>query len=118
MANDDAGGMSLDSMQSGVLELNAIDQLIIGKALEGSDVLELCSPKIGLVPGMSLDPTNGYDFDEKKDQDKAWEFIRWTKPTLVVGSPPCTDLLFSSRVESCSAWSEPCMDGSIRGGGP
>ena len=58
--------------------MNAIDQLIIGKALQGSDVLELYSlvrvnavaAKFGPVTGMCLDLTNGYDFDEKKDLDK------------------------------------------------
>ena len=96
--NDDAGGMNLDSMQSEVLEISAVDQLIIGKALQGLDVLEFYSPvrvkavaaHIGLVAGMSLDLTNGYKFDDKRDQDKAWEVIRKTKPTLVIGSPPCT----------------------------
>ena len=86
MKNDVADGMNLDSMQVDALELNVVDQLIIGKAIQGSDVLELYSPvrvnavaaKFGLVPGMSLDLTNGYDFDDKRDQDKAWEVIRKT----------------------------------------
>ena len=90
--------MTIDSMKPEVLELSAIDQLNIGKALQGSDVLELYPPvrvtavaaKFRLVPGMSLDPTSGYDFDEKKAQDKAWDAIRRTKPTLDIGSPPCT----------------------------
>ena len=102
---------NLDSLNTEALDLNAIDQLIIGKALQGSDVLELDSPdgvkavaaKFGLVPGMSLDLTNGYDFDEKKDQDPVWEFIRRTQPTVVIGSPPCTHFS-SSRVEYCCAW--------------
>ena len=41
--NDDAGGLTIDSMQPEALSLNAIDQLIIGKALQGSDVLDLYS---------------------------------------------------------------------------
>ena len=100
--NDDTGGMNLDSLITEALDFNAIDQLIIGKALRGSDVLELYSPvrvnavaaKFGLVLGMILDLTNGYNFDEKKDQDKPWEVIRRTKPTLVIQSPPCTYFLF------------------------
>ena len=36
----DAGGMALDSMHTDALEWNATDQLIIGKALQGSDALE------------------------------------------------------------------------------
>ena len=79
--NDGTGGMDLDSMDTDALAFNAIDQLMIGKALQGSDVLEFFSPvrvnavaaKFGHVPGMSLDLPNGYDLDEKKDQDKAWE---------------------------------------------
>ena len=51
---------------------------------------DLFAAKFGLVKGMSLDLNHGYDFDDKKDQDKAWEIIRGTKPTLVIGSPPCT----------------------------
>ena len=78
MKNDDAGGMNLDSMQSGVLEFNAVDQLMIGNAPQGSDVVELSSPvrvtavaaEVGQVPGMSLDLTKGYDLDQKKDQDQ------------------------------------------------
>ena len=79
--DDDTGGMNLDSLNTAALSFNAIGQLIIGKALQGLDVVELYSPvrvdavaaKFGLVPGLSLDLSNGYNFDEKKDQDKAWE---------------------------------------------
>ena len=39
--NDDADGMNMDSMQSEVLGLNAVDHLILGEALQASDVLEL-----------------------------------------------------------------------------
>ena len=72
------GGINLDSLNTEALELNTIDQLFIGKALQGPDVLELYSPvrvdvvaaKFGLVPGMSLDLTNGYKLrqDERSGQ--------------------------------------------------
>ena len=96
--NDDTGGRNLDSLSTEALGLNAMDQLIIGKALQGSYVLELyvlvrvnaVAAKFGLVPGMRLEFANGYDFDEKKDPDNAWEVIRRTQPKLAMGSPPCT----------------------------
>ena len=99
---DDTCDMSLDSLKTEALQFHTIDQLIIGKALQGSDVLELNPPvrvnavaaKFGLVPDMSLDLINGYNFNEKQDQDKAWEGIRRAKPTLVIGSPPCSYFLF------------------------
>ena len=57
--------------------MNAIDQLITGKALQGWDVLELHSPvrvnavaaKFGLVPGMSLELTKGYDFERRRSKN-------------------------------------------------
>ena len=72
--------VGLDSLNTEALEFNAINHLIIGKELHRSGVLELCSPvrmnvvaaKFGLVPGMSLDWTNGYNFDEMKDQDRSY----------------------------------------------
>ena len=96
--SDDTGGINLDSLNTEALEFHAIDELVIGKPLQRSDVLELYSPvrvdavaaEFALVRGMSLDLTNVYNVDEKKDQDKAWELIRINKPTLVIGSPPCT----------------------------
>ena len=67
MKNDDAGGRDFVSIQTDPLELTWSDQLMIGKALQESDVLELYSPmrvnavavKFGLVPGMILDLPNG-----------------------------------------------------------
>ena len=67
------------------------------------DVTDIFSPErvaavcneFGLKPGMSMDITgkSGYDFDNKKDRNRCWEAIERDKPTVAIGSPPCT--LFS-----------------------
>ena len=44
-----------------------------------------------------MDIKSGYDFDSKKDRDRCWEALERDKPTLVIGSPPCT--LFSRLQE-------------------
>ena len=40
-----------------------------------------------------MDIKSGYDFDDKNDRDRCGEAIKRDKPSIVVGSPPCT--LFS-----------------------
>ena len=52
---------------------------------------------MGLVPGHSMDLTNGYDFSKPEDRLKAWKLLRSTCPYVVIGSPPCT--LFSMLQE-------------------
>ena len=44
-----------------------------------------------------MDIKNGYDFDLAADRAKCWAAIEREKPTLVIGSPPCT--LFSRLQE-------------------
>ena len=66
--------------------------------LMSADVTEIFSPErvasvcreFGLEPGSSMDIKSGYDFDSKKDRDRCWEALERDKPTLVIGSPPCT----------------------------
>ena len=66
--------------------------------LMSADVTEIFSPErleavckeFGLKPGISMDIKSGYDFDNKKDRDRCWEAIERDKPTMVIGSPPCT----------------------------
>ena len=73
--------------------------------LMSADVTEIFSPErvasvcreFGLEPGLSMDIKSGYDFDSKKDRDRCWEALERDKPTLVIGSPPCT--LFSRLQE-------------------
>jgi hypothetical protein len=73
--------------------------------LMSTDVTEIFSPErvasvckeFGLKPGMSMDIKSGYDFDKKEDRDRCWESIERDKPSIVIGSPPCT--LFSKLQE-------------------
>ena len=44
--------------------------------------------KFGLVARASLDLANGYDLDNKEDQERAWKIVRTDKPALLIGSPP------------------------------
>ena len=73
--------------------------------LMNTDVTEIFSPErvaqvcreFGLKPGLSMNIKSGYDFDDKKDRDRCWEAIKRDKPSIVIGSPPCT--LFSKLQE-------------------
>ena len=81
---------------------------MIAALARGADVTEIFSPKriakvcakYGLVPGDSLDLSNGWDFDRGDDRRKAVELIRSKKPTVVIGSPPCTP---SSQLQTLNA---------------
>ena len=72
--------------------------MMLSKIIRGSDIVEKYSPTrvnkfestFGVNVGVSMDLTNGYDFDDIKDQNRAWKVIRESKPLVVIGSPPCT----------------------------
>ena len=65
------------------------------------DVMEVFSPErvgkacklFGLEQGLAMDIKSGYDFDLAADRAKCSAAVERDKPTLVIGSPPCT--LFS-----------------------
>ena len=67
-------------------------------AVRGLDMTDIYSPeraaktcsKLGLVPGTSMDLTNGWDFDTEADRSRAEKVISEEKPMLLIGSPPRT----------------------------
>ena len=77
----------------------------LNKQMLGVDVMEVFSPErvgklckeYGLDQGMAMDIKSGFDFDKSSDRAKCWEAVKRDKPTLVIGSPPCT--LFSRLQE-------------------
>lgn len=77
------------------------NQKIVMMIAAGTDVTEAFSPprvaeaakEMGLVPGESMDLKSGWDFGKTADRKKAIQYIRDSKPFLIIGSPPCT--LFS-----------------------
>ena len=77
---------------------HAEEARILAAIARGADITEVFSPqrvvracaKFGLIPGDSMDLSTGYNFDLSADRRKAVERIRAGKPTLVIGSPPCT----------------------------
>ena len=79
------------------------DRHIVGQ-IASADVTEIFSPErvsklcsqYGPKPGQAMDIKNGYDFDLAEDRRRAWEIIKKSKPTIVIGSPPCT---FFSRLQ-------------------
>ena len=78
--------------------LNQQDKKILSMILRGVDVMEVHSPvrvaaicsKFGLTPGVSLDLKNGWDFDKAADRREAVRKVLEDKPSLLIGSPPCT----------------------------
>ena len=68
------------------------------KGLNIVDLTEFFSPPRGtrmcrefdLQPGESLDLMTGWDFDLEEHRRLAMERVKRDKPTMVVGSPPCT----------------------------
>ena len=66
--------------------------------LMSTDATEIFSPErvaqvcreFGSKPGLSIDLKSDYDFYDKRDRDRCWETIKRDKPSIVIGSPPCT----------------------------
>ena len=78
--------------------LSELDRKILASVILGVDITEVFSParvnqlatKFGLVPGNSLDLTDGWDFEIPAHRQKAWQLVKETAPFVVIGSPPCT----------------------------
>ena len=87
------------------IQLAVTRQTVESMKLMSVDVTEIFSPErvaavcreFNLRPGMSMDIKSGFDFDKKSDRDRCWDAIKKDKPSLVIGSPPCT--LFSKLQE-------------------
>ena len=79
-------------------ETESIDNHIIASAILGVDITEVYSPECvnevakrhGLVPGSSLDLTNGWGFTKPEHRRVAWKSTKAEYPYLIIGSPPCT----------------------------
>ena len=77
---------------------------ILAAGAEQACVAEVYSPprvaieaeKFGLQPGWSMDLTNGWDFRQKEDRERAKKYVEEEKPLLLIGSPMCT--YFSNMV--------------------
>ena len=88
--------VALLSMKAG--DANEVDKKIIASILRGSDLTEVYSPErivqacrqYDLRPGRSMDIRTGYNFDLAADRKRAVDQINADKPTILVGSPPCT----------------------------
>ena len=105
---DNGDGIDIDSIEKVLLEKkkeDEVDRNIIASCIFGVDITEVYSPerinqvakRWGLVPGSSMDLTNGFDFTKAEDRQRAWDQIKAEDPYLLVGSPPCT--LFSMLQE-------------------
>ena len=78
---------------SAIGELSIVDGKILAACILNVDITEVYSPtrvnavaaKFGLVPGNSLDLTNGWNFDLQEHRNKAWAMIAKTKPYLLIG---------------------------------
>ena len=98
MDTGDGNSDALIAMGVDIYTLSFGDFSVLDHIVKGVDLMEIYSPKrvaelavkFGLVVGASLLLTNGYDFDKKDDQERAWRIARNDKPTLLIGSPPGT----------------------------
>ena len=90
MASDEDASQMMDS-------LDEIDRRILASVIMSVDVTEVFSParvnklaaKFGLLPGASLDLTNGWDFSLLEDRNRAWKLIKMSYPLLFL-VPLCT----------------------------
>ena len=46
--------------------------------------------KLGLKPGEAWDLTTGWDFNRQDHREEAEKYLDEDKPTVLIGSPPCT----------------------------
>ena len=88
MVSDEEVDQNMDS-------LDEVDRRILASIIMSVDVTEVFSParvnklaaKSGLLPGASLDLTNGWDFSCADDRTMAWKLIKKTVPYVIIGSP-------------------------------
>ena len=79
---------------------------ILAAALQDVDITEVSSPqkatklcaKYGLMAGDSFDLRDGYDLSDEKTHALVVSRIRSTKPTMVIGSPPCKHFLRTQQL--------------------
>ena len=96
--NEDEIAMSaavLELVKEKVRKIEAESDLL--KQLNDVDVVEFCRPQVeseaakwGLKTGDVMDLKNGWDFTLKRHRDAALEYIKRSRPLLVIGSPDCT----------------------------
>ena len=97
--NDGATTCSMASDEDAdqmITSLDEIDRRILASIVMSVDVTEVFSParvnklaaKIGLLPGASLDLTNGCDFSLAADRNRAWKLIKSSVPFVAIGFPP------------------------------
>ena len=85
-----------EEVGAGVLDRD--DRRTAAVCLLGVDIMEMYSQKriteacarFGLLPGSSLELTNGWDLSELEPQRRAWTLTEQDEPTVPTGSPPCT----------------------------
>ena len=78
--------------------LDDTDKKILSASSMGVDITETYSPdrvarvarKFGLVPGSSMDLTNGWDYERDDHKRLARKMVGDEAPYLFIGSPPCT----------------------------
>ena len=112
MIVEDGGDISENDTNGGDMDLNGLnvkDKKIMSAILRGVDITEVYSPervaeackRFGMIPGSSMDIRTGFDFDRSEDRRRARDRVRSERPTLLVGSPPCT--MFSLLQELAKA---------------
>ena len=72
--------------------------LVAAKIINGIDITEIFSPvrvvamaeNMGLIGGLSMDLRTGWDFTKAEDRERCRQYVRRTRPLVLIGSPPCT----------------------------
>ena len=94
---DSIGGQLHSCVANGKLYCES-DMAILASVLKGVDITEVYSPervtrlctRYGLIAGDSFDLRDGWDLSDEVTQSRVIQRIKSTRPSLVVGSPPCT----------------------------
>ena len=83
------------------------DVAVLAAVLKGVDITEICGPErvtklrkqYHLVPGDSFALRTGYDLSDEETQALVMNKIDNHRPALVIGSPPCTNVLSTTTIE-------------------
>ena len=81
--------------------LDEVDRCILASVIMSVGVTEVFSParvnkmaaKFGLVPGASLELTNGWDLSCTEDRTKAWKVVEKTLRYVIIVFPHAHDLV-------------------------
>ena len=75
----------LESVKKAIEQYEGVGFVEVFSPPRATDMAQL----VGLRPGLAMDLTTGWNFDEEAHRRAAEDYVRKVKPLLLIGSPEC-----------------------------